>query len=126
MTIKTDILETPSGGPVTLTGQMSARAWINHNQVTTASINGSLSVSSITDVSTGVTTVNMSITMSDANYAITSALIPYHDNYNGNTLIGNPSNPPTTSEFRQTSTAASNATQLDSPGLYASVLGDLA
>ena len=45
------------------------RAWVNFNGVGTVAINGSQNVSSITDTSTGIYTVNFATNMPDTNYS---------------------------------------------------------
>ena len=57
-------------GPVTLTGQYAAKAWVNFNGTGTVAIRGSGNVSSITDNGTGDYTVNFTTAMPDANYAV--------------------------------------------------------
>ena len=49
----------------------SAKAWVNFNGVTTATIRASYNVSSVTRNSTGNYTVNFTNAMSDANYCVT-------------------------------------------------------
>ena len=46
------------------------RAWVNFNGTGTPAIRASGNVSSITDIATGTYTVNLTNTISDANYAI--------------------------------------------------------
>ena len=60
-------------GPVTLTGQYAAKAWVNFNGTGTVAIRQSGNVSSITDNSTGNYTVNFTTAMTDANYAPTTS-----------------------------------------------------
>jgi hypothetical protein len=50
--------------------QGSAKAWVNFNGVTTATIRASYNVSSITRNSTGNYTVNLTNSLSDTNYAV--------------------------------------------------------
>ena len=57
-------------GPVTLTGQYAAKAWVNFNGDGTVAIRESGNVSSITDNGTGDYTTNVTTAMPDANYAI--------------------------------------------------------
>ena len=60
-----------------------ATSWVNWNGSGTVAIRDSYNVSSITDISTGVYTVNIDTDLADANYAIsalfshTSGLMPY-------------------------------------------------
>ena len=56
-------------GPVTLTGQYAAKAWVNFNGTGTVAIRQSGNVSSITDGGTGIYTVNFTTALTDANYA---------------------------------------------------------
>ena len=55
-------------GPVTLTGQSAAKAWVNFNGTGTIAARDSFNVSSLTDGSTGIYTINWTAAMSDANY----------------------------------------------------------
>ena len=50
--------------------QGSAKAWVNFNGVTTATVRSSFNVSSVTRNGTGDYTVNFTTAMSDANYSI--------------------------------------------------------
>ena len=56
-------------GPVTLTGQSAAKAWVNFNGTGTVAVREDFNVSSITDNGTGNYTVNFSTAMADTNYA---------------------------------------------------------
>jgi hypothetical protein len=56
-------------GPVTLTGQYAAKAWVNFNGTGTVAIRDSENVSSITDGGTGRYTINIGNDMSNANYS---------------------------------------------------------
>tara|TARA_X000001388_G_scaffold2730_1_gene2024 strand:- start:2280 stop:2660 length:381 start_codon:yes stop_codon:yes gene_type:complete len=53
--------------------QGRAKAWVNYNGTGTIAIRDSFNVSSITDVSTGTTTVTMATAMSNANYVLATA-----------------------------------------------------
>jgi hypothetical protein len=46
------------------------KAWVNFNGTGTPAIRASLNVSSITDVATGVYTVNITTALTDANYSV--------------------------------------------------------
>ena len=52
------------------TGQQACKAWVNFNGTGTVAIRGSYNVSSITDNGTGDYTVNFTVAMPDANYAV--------------------------------------------------------
>jgi hypothetical protein len=56
-------------GPVTLTGQYAAKAWVNFNGTGTVAIRGSGNVSSITDNGTGEYRANYTNAFADANYS---------------------------------------------------------
>ena len=61
-------------GPVTLTGQYAAKAWVNFNGTGTVAIRESGNVASITDNGTGNYTANFTTALTDANYsAVASA-----------------------------------------------------
>jgi hypothetical protein len=57
-------------GPVTLTGQFAAKAWVNFNGTGTVAIRESGNVTSITDNGTGDYTVNFTTALTDANYSV--------------------------------------------------------
>ena len=65
----TTISDLAGTGPATLTGQYAAKAWVNFNGTGTVAIRESANVSSITDNSLGVYTVNFANAMTDANYS---------------------------------------------------------
>ena len=65
----TTISDTAGTGPVTLTGQYAAKVWANFNGSGTAAIRESGNVSSLTDNSVGVFTLNFTSALVDANYA---------------------------------------------------------
>lgn len=69
-------------GPVTLTGQYAAKAWVNFNGTGTAAIRESANVSSITDNGTGDYTLNFTTAMTDANYCFTGVAEPSTGNTN--------------------------------------------
>ncbi len=56
-------------GPVTLTGQYAAKAWVNFNGTGTVAIGASGNVSSITDNGTGLYTVNFTAALADTSFA---------------------------------------------------------
>ena len=67
-TIKVDTIKNTSNVEV-----FTAKAWVNFNGTGTVAIRASGNVSSITDLGTGVYTVNFTTAMADANYATTLA-----------------------------------------------------
>jgi hypothetical protein len=56
-------------GPVTLTGQFAAKAWVNFNGTGTVAIRQSGNVSSITDNGTGDYTLNFTNAMANGTYS---------------------------------------------------------
>ena len=72
-TIKTETLSTPSNAtvPVDTVVNGTAKAWVNFNGSGTVAIRRAFNVSSITDLGTGIYTVNFTTAMPDANYAVT-------------------------------------------------------
>ena len=65
----TTISDAAGTGPITLTGQSAAKAWIDHSSA--AVVNDSLNVSSLTDNSTGNHTVNLTNSFNAAtSYAV--------------------------------------------------------
>jgi hypothetical protein len=56
-------------GPVTLTGQSAAKAWVNFNGTGTVAIRESANVSSITDNAVGEYRANYTNSFADANYS---------------------------------------------------------
>ena len=114
-------------GPVTLTGQSAAKAWVNYDQVT-PSLDGSYNASSVTDNGTGNSTVNFTNDMANATYApISGNGRDLNDNtvYGAHVLLGNLSDTYTTSahQFRSASTTDS---AVDFPQVTFVYMGDLA
>ena len=64
----TTISNAAGTGPITMTGQYAAKAWVNFNGTSTVAIRESGNVSSITDGGSGNYTVNFTAAMSDVNY----------------------------------------------------------
>ena len=62
-------------GPVTLTGQYAAKAWVNFNGTGTVAIRESGNVTSITDNGTGDYTVNFTTAQVDADYCGTMNIL---------------------------------------------------
>ena len=65
----TTISNAAGTGPITMTGQYAAKAWVNFDGTGTVAIRDGGNVSSITDNASGDYTVNFSAAMADANYA---------------------------------------------------------
>lgn len=64
---------------ISMTGIISgsAKAWVNFNGVTTATINASYNVSSVTRNATGDYTINFTNALADANYAMLGTTVSY-------------------------------------------------
>jgi hypothetical protein len=63
-------LNAPSGVLATQNGMTGiAKAWVNFNGVTTATIRASFNVSSVTRTSTGTYTINFTTALTDGNFA---------------------------------------------------------
>jgi hypothetical protein len=64
-----DTIQNRSGGPVTLTKQSAAKAWVKYDQATTTAIDVSFGVSGITDEGTGDATTAFTNSFSSADFA---------------------------------------------------------
>ena len=73
----TTISDAAGTGPVTLTKQSAAKAWVNYDNQGTASISGSQNISSCTDTDTGDFRTNFINSMSDNVYCCSGL----HDGY---------------------------------------------
>ena len=65
----TTISDAAGTGPITLTGQSAAKAWVNFNGTGTIAARDSLNVSGLIDYATGVYGVSLTNSFSAANYA---------------------------------------------------------
>jgi hypothetical protein len=81
--------------------QGSAKAWVNFNGVTTATIRASYNVSSVTRTGTGLYTVAFTNALTDASYATVTGVNKYDATRNADTAITTG-----TSTLLQTSTNA--------------------
>lgn len=63
-----------------LTGSQAVKAWVNFNGTGTVAIRASYNVTSITDNGTGSYTINFTVAMPDANYAIAGTSDPDNSN----------------------------------------------
>ena len=110
----TTISNAAGTGPITMTGQYAAKAWVNFNGTSTVAIRQSGNVSGITDNTTGDYTVNFTTAMTDASYTMAGSfeggtspgsLFPYASAGTGNavTLV-------TTTQYRLKTEAGTDAT----------------
>ena len=107
-------------GPVTLTGQFAAKAWVNFNGTGTVAIRESGNVTSITDNGTGDYTVNFTTALTDANYAATYGIdIPSTEGIRVMASAGSAIDSKTTSSFRF-GTRATNANLADALHIFLS------
>jgi len=65
----TTISDAAGTGPITLTGQSAAKAWVNFNGSGTIATRDSVNVASLTDNGTGNYSVNFSNSMGNASYS---------------------------------------------------------
>ena len=72
-TVHCNTVQTSSGGPVTLTKQSAAKAWVGFNTITSTSIFESQNVSSLTDNGTAYTTINFSSNLNSTGYSLTAS-----------------------------------------------------
>ena len=70
----TTISDAAGTGPITLTGQSAAKAWVNFNGTGTVAIRNSLNLSSITDYGAGTYGPNYANNFSAADYAAVVAM----------------------------------------------------
>ena len=135
-TNNTTSMSIDTSGQVTIRGEGSAtttnlqqglcKVWVNYTGVSTTASRDSLNVSSLTDVSTGVTTVNISNSFNNTDYTGS-----YYNNANSGSSLGSFSNQHTgmfgnrqTSSYQHHTYTASAA--VDSFHNDSTVFGDLA
>ena len=78
----TTISDAAGTGPISLTGQSAAKAWVHFDGSGTVSVRDSLNVSSITDDGTGQYDINFSTNFANTNY--TSLLGNFNNSSNNN------------------------------------------
>jgi len=114
----TTISNAAGTGPITMTGQYAAKAWVNFNGTGTVAIRDGGNVSGITDNGTGDYTINFTTAMTDANYAVvgTSATAA-----NTGKVVLFLATAPTASLVRIANDIASNLTGQDSSIMNAAI-----
>jgi hypothetical protein len=75
----TTISDAAGTGPITLTKQSAAKAWVNFDGTGTIAARGSFNVSSLTDNSTGNYNVNLTNSMSNTSYCWSGISNNFHD-----------------------------------------------
>ena len=111
-------------GPVTLTKQSAAKAWINIDMIN-AVTNDSFNSSGITDVSTGVFRDHLSSSLVNADYAVTTAAMDPTKTASGGTNRTADGTPSSTVQFVMRASAYDN-TANDVPAAAGVAHGDLA
>lgn len=113
-------------GPVTLTKQSAAKAWASYQTYTSAQINDSINISTLTDHSTGSHTLsftnNLIAGQYSSSYASTATLVGTNDE--GRTVTAATSSPAASIKMRIIAT--STETNYDSNGNNYTAHGDLA
>jgi len=89
-TFKVDTLQSTSGGVTTLTKQSAAKTWCRFDTDSSTSITGSFNVSSLTDASTGRTSINLTNAFDAVTYAVLlgnddGEQVAFHRTGDGNT-----------------------------------------
>ena len=113
----TTISDAAGTGPISLTGQSAAKAWVQHNAGTV--INDSFNYSSVTDVGTGNYRPNYTNNMANNNYAAAG----FAGNASTNVCSGNEMNVAYIDTFYRVGSTGSVA---DVSEAQLIVLGDLA
>tara|TARA_A200000159_G_C7229963_1_gene299805 strand:+ start:384 stop:764 length:381 start_codon:yes stop_codon:yes gene_type:complete len=102
--------------------QGRAKAWIHFNGTGTVAIKDSFNVSSLTDNSTGLYTITLSITMANDDYCVQCTAHMWEDHSDDNARITAPTKMTTTS-FRQATIYGTGSHQ-DCQNSMATVFGD--
>ena len=118
----TTISDSAGTGPITLTKQAAVRAYVSFDNASTATIEESLNIASITDLAAGETQVNLSNNMSSSEYCIVASA--------GRTTSGGSPGmqwmyAPTASKW-QHETMSNSSTYMDADNNYSAAFGDLA
>ena len=115
-------------GPVTLTGQSAAKAWVNYSGQGTPSISDSFNVSSLTDNTTGQQTSNFTNSMSDANFGFQANACNTIDGDNNGYHCAQQSRAtsPVATGIRVCSFASNNGAAFDARYVTVTTQGDLA
>lgn len=117
----TTISDLAGTGPVTLTKQSAAKAWVNFDGTGTAAIRDSVNVASLTDNGTGDYGVNYTSNMSASDYSVTTAVgqtspFPIAQAYLASVSVG----------FVRLNTAQPGTADYDTGIIASTIHGDLA
>ncbi len=74
-------------GPIELTKQSAAKAWVHFNGTNTVAISASANVASIVDNGTGDYTINLTNSMASANYAVPAGTAYFNGSNGANDSI---------------------------------------
>ena len=118
----TTISDTSGTGPVTLTKQSAAKAWVNFNGTGTIAIRDSLNVSSLTDNTVGNYGINLSSSFNAVDYSFNMN----STNVNNGYVRDFSSSVNSVSTYYQIHAEYATYTQVDSPNLTSQAFGDLA
>ena len=120
--IRADTISDAAGtGPVTLTKQSAAKAWVNFNGTGTVAIRNSQGVSGLVDNGTGNYDVNYTSNMSASDYSVTTAIgqtspFPIAQAYLASVSVG----------FVRLNTAQPGTADYDTGVIASATFGDLA
>jgi len=112
-------------GPVELTKQSAAKAWVNVDG-TVPSLTDSFNIASVADYGTGDHQINFSNAMSNGNYSLDGSCSSIAASANIGVTFQNNTTPPTSSLFRMITRRRDNNTNYDNGYVYAKAHGDLA
>ena len=118
----TTISDAAGTGPITLTGQSAAKAWVNFNGLGTIAIRESFNGSSLSDIGTGDYRLNFSSSMNTATYSfsIGSSAAVNNDGFNRSSVGSNTASQGTVKHYESSGTAT------DTDLLTLNIFGDLA
>ena len=120
----TTISDAAGTGPITLTGQSAAKAWVNFNGAGTISINNSFGVASIVDDAVGENTTNFTSSFDTQEY--TASSLTRRETSTGYPNIANISGTVTTSSMQIIHTKFDNSNRTDCDLMTHTFHGDLA
>ena len=126
--LRIDNIAPSAGGTYRNAPRGIAAAWVNFNGTSTVAIRDSVNVGSITDVGTGLYTINLSSAFATANYSVTALTQKWDagDDGNATVTLGCTSRVLTASSFPLASARASDNGTFDTSIIAATCHGDLA
>ena len=121
----TTISNAAGTGPITMTGQYAAKAWVNFDGTGAVAIRDSENVGSITDNGTGDYTVNLANVMNNANYLYVLTA-DYSQSTARNDNLGTDVSSVLAGSYRQHTYGLSNGNANDFAVVNSLIHGDLA